>query len=471
MIAPIVLIFGAITVYFVVVVQSGYPLLVVLCNKVFKMDIEYVDPNTAPYYHFSSLSASYVALFEFIKLVSLSMKKDLTVFMKMGGLGAICVTSMIIFVISYSFVSMSNTHYETVITPGKSATEGKLWQPGAGDTQDLLLFNSQFSNLAGILCAGYFIHQCSLPIIARAKEPEKNIRNVFIGYFMVFTCYAVVGTLGYIAFAGSSFKPVYERSQGSPDEGYMQQNFLNMFTYDETPAVIVRAMIYVQLSCSYPLVNHFQRVLLMNLIFKTTHISDKNFRIMNICISTVPLTFALFYPKIGSILGYTASLSGFLMIYVVPVLTYLKMKRIEIQHPLLAAALQENEIDLLIPDQNRYQEVEGSTSGGNEYLMPEEKADLKNLPKSPQLVISDRFLARNGDKSPNFTQDDGTIQIGSSGGESNEIQSNVGSNKESQKQRRMQERMKEWKIQFAFHMVIPLYGFCILMLVLFPGLV
>ena len=88
-----------------------------------------------------------------------------------------------------------------------------------------------------------------------------------------------------------------------------------MFTYDQAPAILVRTMIYIQLSCSYPLVNHFQRVILFNLIWKTPNVSDYQFRMMNICISTVPLCFALFYPKIGSILGYAASVSGFLIYY------------------------------------------------------------------------------------------------------------------------------------------------------------
>ena len=48
-----------------------------------------------------------------------------------------------------------------------------------------------------------------------------------------------------------------------------------MFSYDSVPAILVRLLIYVQLSCSYPLFNHFQRTILMNLIWKTTSIPDK----------------------------------------------------------------------------------------------------------------------------------------------------------------------------------------------------
>jgi hypothetical protein len=87
----------------------------------------------------------------------------------------------------------------------------------------------------------------------------------------------------------------------------------------------------------------------MNFFWNTTDVSDFTFRGLSAVITSIPLSFCLFYPKVGSILGYAASLSGFLCIYVVPVLAYFKMKKVEIMNPLLAAALQENEIVLYTP--------------------------------------------------------------------------------------------------------------------------
>ena len=71
---------------------------------------------------------------------------------------------------------------------------------------------------------------------------------------MVFACYCVVGTMGYFAFASESFKTYYLKAKPA---GMIDQNFLNMFKYDALPAIFVRTLIYIQLSCSYPLVNHF----------------------------------------------------------------------------------------------------------------------------------------------------------------------------------------------------------------------
>ena len=71
------------------------------------------------------------------------------------------------------------------------------------------MFNSNFAPLCGIFCAGYFLHTCSLPIIRASKNPEKNNRDVFIGYLLVFISYAVCGTLGYIGFLGIKFSTYF----------------------------------------------------------------------------------------------------------------------------------------------------------------------------------------------------------------------------------------------------------------------
>ena len=72
---------------------------------------------------------------------------------------------------------------------------------------------------------------------------------------MVFMTYVIVGILGYFAFTAESFAHIYEKQ--SSNIGFIEQNFLNMFKYDEIPACLIRLLIYIQLSCAYPLVNHF----------------------------------------------------------------------------------------------------------------------------------------------------------------------------------------------------------------------
>ena len=51
---------------------------------------------------------------------------------------------------------------------------------------------------------------------------------------------------------------------------------------------------------------------------------------LNISVSIIPLGFCIFYPMIGTVISIAGAISGFFMIYVVPVFTYLKMKKLEI---------------------------------------------------------------------------------------------------------------------------------------------
>ena len=115
---------------------------------------KYIKPTDPPYAHFEAFSASYTAILMYFVLVLICMKKDLSLFIKMGSLGAICVTIMIIFVISYFAYSMSNTDYKVFMTPD----DADPMKP-VKDFHYLFLFNpAKFSNLAALLCVGYYVH-------------------------------------------------------------------------------------------------------------------------------------------------------------------------------------------------------------------------------------------------------------------------------------------------------------------------
>jgi len=107
-------------------------------------------------------------MFEFCKFFLFGMKRDLSIFVKMGFLGSCCVMLMTCVVVSYGVYGMTDTSYSLKTTAADSLTEGKLWQDPNSQVQDLIMFNNGFPNLAGVLCSGYFIHQFSIPIISNA---------------------------------------------------------------------------------------------------------------------------------------------------------------------------------------------------------------------------------------------------------------------------------------------------------------
>jgi hypothetical protein len=152
-----------------------------------------------------------------------------------------------------------------------------------------------------------------------------------------------------------------------------------------------------------------------------SNLSDFKFTALNIGISIVPLMFALFYPKIGTILGYAASVSGFFMIYVIPVITYMKMRKIEILYPELATAIQQNEVEVVIPKRRTFPMMSPSEGGSRSMIeqgstgfatgsATQEYVEMDpTYTLSPKLVINDRFFKRQGELIPviNRTSSDG----------------------------------------------------------------
>ena len=109
-----------------------------------------------------------------------------------------------------------------------------------------------------------------------------------------------------------------------------------MYEYSDPDAIVIRLLVSIQIIVTYPLLNHFQRTIIFNLHFKNQgykSIDDLprcKFVAINVSISVIPLLCALFYPHVGYIMGIFASISALFMIYIVPVMTYLKMIKMEI---------------------------------------------------------------------------------------------------------------------------------------------
>ena len=149
-----------------------YPLLFVILEKFFGYPADkYVRATDKPFFRPNEFSCTHVAIFEYFLLVSVAMKKDLTIFIKMGSLGAVCVTSLIGFVVIYGGLALNSTTYDFGWGPTAANNQGAVWTAdkdghwNSSSVPTVLMYNVGGASLAGVLCAGYFIHQCSLPII------------------------------------------------------------------------------------------------------------------------------------------------------------------------------------------------------------------------------------------------------------------------------------------------------------------
>ena len=56
----------------------------------------------------------------------------------------------------------------------------------------------------------------------------------------------------------------------------------------------------------------------------------------------VPTLVAIVYPKVASVLGIIGSIAGLIIVYILPVFTYLKKVKTECENPILAKALDKN---------------------------------------------------------------------------------------------------------------------------------
>lgn len=115
---------------------------------------------------------------------------------------------------------------------------------------------------------------------------------------MVFLTYIVVGVTGYIGFTGDRH---YDQLTNDKNKGIIPANFLLIFNYDDVSAIIVRGLLFVQLTCAYPLINHFQRCLLVSLMYeegtKVEELPTFPFYMLNFGINIPPLLVNIFIPN------------------------------------------------------------------------------------------------------------------------------------------------------------------------------
>ena len=147
----------------------------------------------------------------------------------------------------------------------------------------------------------------------------------------------------------------------------IDQDCINMFETTNPLAFIMRIALFCLLFCCFPLVNHFLRSLAFQILFRgRTEIDQKTFTITTISLLMVPTLVAIIYPKVASVLGIIGSVAGLIIVYILPVITYLKKVKTECENPILAKAL----------DKNMY-EVNQNTS---------------HLHMSPKIVVNNALL-------------------------------------------------------------------------------
>jgi len=171
------------------------------------------------------------------------------------------------------------------------------------------LYKSSFPSLTGILALGLFIHNAIITIMSNNKNPENNGRDMSIAYFLVASTYMLIGTAFYIAF------PL--------PKDCIEDNLFNNFLKHDGLTLAAKVFLFFQMATVFPLIMYILRVSVMYLIFRKVWPGLKYVGLLNAVIISICICFAIFMPKIGTIIRYSGAACGMSMIFTLPVLVHL----------------------------------------------------------------------------------------------------------------------------------------------------
>ena len=113
------------------------------------------------------------------------------------------------------------------------------------NVREIFLVNTNFSPLAGVLCIGYFLHPVSIAIIRKNRDQTKNERDVFLGFFLVFISYLLIGIFGYFGFMGMYFMSHMMEVEDGSSNGPISQNCFQMFDRTDILGFFLRVVTFL----------------------------------------------------------------------------------------------------------------------------------------------------------------------------------------------------------------------------------
>eukprot|EP00357_Protocruzia_adherens_P036795 CAMPEP_0115025792 /NCGR_PEP_ID=MMETSP0216-20121206/34273_1 /TAXON_ID=223996 /ORGANISM="Protocruzia adherens, Strain Boccale" /LENGTH=354 /DNA_ID=CAMNT_0002400567 /DNA_START=226 /DNA_END=1290 /DNA_ORIENTATION=+ len=244
---------------------------------------------------FNTFSTSHVALILATLMLAFSLLKTPSIFMKINSIGALFISLNIGFISIYGLVQFSRFYDSVTFTNQEGKTQIKLYDP-------------DWSVFAAVLSLGFFSHNFVQPIMRSQKHPEHNRRDLSLGYLLVGFCYAVVAVCGYIG---------WTLKFGSD----IEQNCLNSFSNTNVMAFIFRLAILFQLCTVYPLLIYFVRTQFCSFFFGNEFPSVTKVGILNSVVIGMNALVTILIPKqLGTIIGFTAAITGMVVMFLFPCL-------------------------------------------------------------------------------------------------------------------------------------------------------
>lgn len=158
----------------------------------------------------SQFSYTYTCIIIFAVVFGMVSPKNTSIYNKINSFGVVFICIIITFTIGVGIYSLTNTEY----TSDKAKYDAYVAKKDAGQDPEYLsyisLVSTPFAPLMGILAGGFYFHNISLSVIHNARNPENNVRDVFLGYVATFLTYVICGVMGYYGFTGSQFETKLE---------------------------------------------------------------------------------------------------------------------------------------------------------------------------------------------------------------------------------------------------------------------
>jgi hypothetical protein len=133
-------------------------------------------------------------------MVFVTNRKDLSIFIRIISYGAYFVSLLVLTIVGFGIYAFTNTDFVLK----------KVDVNFDNNVRPLELAAYGFPSLAGVLCVGFFLHPAAIPILKNNARQEKNNRDLFIAYFVVFAFFSLVGVFGYFGFKGVYFDSFYK---------------------------------------------------------------------------------------------------------------------------------------------------------------------------------------------------------------------------------------------------------------------
>lgn len=200
MVCFIVNLYVPILLFFQLLAQNLFPVLLFIIELFTGGDREMSLPPD-----WSQFSYSWTCVIIFALEFGMTAIRDLQIFVKLNSYGVVFIALLILFICGMGVYGLSNTTYTTSEATFDSYLVESAIHPNTPYLAMITLFGSHMAKLMGILGGGFYFHNISLPVIRNNKNQENNVRDVFIGYCLVFFTYCFAGVLGYYGFVGSTF--------------------------------------------------------------------------------------------------------------------------------------------------------------------------------------------------------------------------------------------------------------------------